>query len=1172
MRLRTIKLAGFKSFVDPAHLPVSGNLMGIVGPNGCGKSNIIDAVIWVMGESSARHLRGETLTDVIFNGSGSRQPVGQAQVELVFDNTEGRIDGRYAAYNEISVRRLLNREGVSTYYLNGVRCRRRDIQDIFLGTGLGPRSYSIIEQGVISRLIEARPEELRVFLEEAAGISKFRERRRETENRIRRTQENIERLRDIRLELEQQLERLQRQARAARRFKELKAEERLLKAQILALDWRELASAERQKAAFVGARENDLEQSLAALRQTEAALETQRAAQRAAKEAANEAQHDFYQISGDIAQLEQRLSDLRARCEGMQLELEAAQRARDELQDLQVEDEQLLQGLRDALTALEPSLGDAKSSSAEAQRALEATEQAMQDWQGEWEALNLERAGMDKQLEVTQIQLESSKARSRDFEQRRDALQDETEAIDRPALKARLAQSKQAYKAHAAGLEQHRAEHSRILAQLQQLRSRRAQLGAELTEARASYQDNENNIAAGKALQEAEQGEAQTTAGQWLVEQGLADAPRLMESITVDEGWEAAFEAAAGPILHYVCAARAINPAAASATLQQGRVGLLLGDAASPDYAPKPWPRLIDKTGGPDVLQGALNRVYLADDMEQAQAICQALDESEFVVTRDGICMNKHQLRIHRPATDGRGALARARELSRLQAGQDSLRKQITQLEQEQEQLDERLVAAEQQAEGLLVRVGEQQEQTALAASHHSDLSARLEQYDDRSRQLEAELQDLVKRRHDAQVEQDELEQSRQQLQASGQALDTRYARLQTQRDERRARHDEARVQWQDARNEAHEIALQLESDRARVTATEQTARRNEAQLAAAIVRIERLQTELLAQDEPMQALRQALELKLTEKLSATESLKSARDAEQGQDEQLRELTRQRAGCEQQTHDRRAVLEQARIEHQADKVRLQTIEEQLADEQQTAAALLEEMAQDADPAQWQARLDALNARIQRLGAINLAAIEEHERLAERNAYLDRQHDDLNQALETLEQAIRKIDKETRARFKQTFEQVNENLGEYFPLLFDGGHASLTLTGPDLLETGVTVMARPPGKKNSTIHLLSGGEKALAAVALVFSIFRLNPAPFCILDEVDAPLDDTNVGRFCGLIKKMSEEVQFILVTHNKLTMETARQLHGVTMQEAGVSRLVSVDIEEAVAMAATDAQ
>ena len=1169
MRLRKIKLAGFKSFADPVTLQVSGNLVGVVGPNGCGKSNIIDAVTWVMGESSAKHLRGDALTDVIFNGSGARQPVGQASVELVFDNSSGKLGGAYARYSEISIKRQLNRDAISTCYLNGSRCRRKDIQGIFLGTGIGPRSYSIIQQGVISRLIEARPEELRMFLEEAAGISKFRERRRETENRIRHTRDNISRLDDILEELDKQLEHLQQQARAAERFQELKQEERRLKAELLALEWQELSADAEERLKTVCYHENRVEQGVAALRKVEADIATQRENYHAAHEACNGAQADFYQVGSDISQLEQRVIHTSERIDTLVEEADKARQSeRELLRQLQADTREL-----DALTGqaglLEPRLQRTRAAGSDAQESLRQAEEAWQTLQGEWDALHHSLSGLDKRIEVNATRKELLQAGLEALEQRRGDLLEEVKTLVPERWKQEMAQFSKAGSNDENLLERNKQELSASSASLQEYRATVARLGARVRELNVDYQKNESRIAALEALQRDETPDDSESQARWLRALGLDHAPRLIDELRVEQGWEVALEVVAGPRLQDLCTSELQRAAGAARSLASGRAGLLLNNAEAIGYTPKPWLRLIDKVSAGTPVDAILNRVYLADNLEQAREICRDLDETESVVSRDGVWMNNYWVRIQRRADDAPGPLAREQELSRSGEARQSLEKEIRRLEHELTQKNDLIDAEECRNKELLAQLGSRQEAVAASRARFTELKTRYEQACDRGARIEQELLDLRERERSEQAEIDALEPLLAQDHESRQQLLKQRLNLESVRSAHNRTLADARAHWQNTNNDSHALALQAEAARAKKISFEQSIKRCEAQLAALGERIQELDRTATAQRAPLQQLRDELDVKLARKLGFETALSAARQTVQHQEQRLRDEEQTRGERELALQELRTALEQARIRRQEITVRVQTLEERLQASGHVPRPLLETLDERAGRQQWQERLSAVENRIQRLGAINLAAIDEYEQVGERKNYLDRQHADLSTALETLEGAIHRIDKETRARFKETFERLNANLKETFPLLFGGGHACLELTGQNLLETGVTVMARPPGKKNGNIHLLSGGEKALAAVALVFSIFKLNPAPFCILDEVDAPLDDHNVGRFSEMVKAMSKDVQFIIVTHNKITMEITRQLLGVTMHEAGVSRLVSVDVDAAVEMAAS---
>ncbi len=1169
MRLRKIKLAGFKSFVEPATLLVPDNLVGIVGPNGCGKSNIIDAVTWVMGESSARHLRGDALTDVIFNGSGARQPIGQASVELVFDNTVGKVGGQYASYNEIAIKRQINRDAVSTYYLNGGRCRRKDIQSLFLGTGLGPRSYAIIEQGMISRLIEARPEELRTFIEEAAGISKFRERRRETENRIRHTRENINRLTDIREEMEKQLAHLQRQAKAAERFQALKREERQLKAELLALDWQALSAQVKEKQGIVGAHENRVEQGIAHLRQIEADIEGQRESYTRATEEFNQAQSDFYQIGSEIAHLEQQIQHNQERVAAFNADITTAREAEHGIERQLDEDKRALAVIIEKARALEPQLSGSRSRSDDAYDALNQSEEAMQSWQNEWDAINQAMSQWHKQIEVDGTRLELLQSGLEESTYRRHNLMKESDELDLADMKARIAGLANSHADTEMSLQAGRRSQEQTLEGLRQSRGELSHINSQLSELRVDYQKNENNIASLKALQYGGAMEDQQALRQWLTSLQLDSAPRLIEDVHVQAGWEAAFEAVAGQYLQHIGVDDLDKVRAAAPTFQSGHVGVLLNNVTDRQYVPKPYPRLLDKVSTPFSLEGILGRVYVAEDLTAAEKLGEILDEDESVVTKDGCWLSNNWIRINRRADEDPGMLSREQSLSTLRRQQGRLALEMKALERAAEDKNKHIDDAEQTLKALQAQLNEQQAMTTSARAQYAEFKTRFEQSELRVGQIADALQELDLQERDDREEVRKLTEQLAQAKATAAKLERQRHRLEGLRAEHKRSLDNARRQWQSTHEHSHEIALQLESLSSQKGAIEQAIKRSDIHRATTQTRIGALQSQIDEQQQPMQALQQSLKGKLTDKALAEARLSAARDNVQLQESALRDKEQSRHGAEQQVQALRAELEEVRLDSQELTVRLQTVEEQLSTTGQVLDSLLQALDKSASKALWQERLKRTAGKIQRLGAINLAAIDEYGQLSERKTYLDSQDADLNEALTTLEGAIRKIDKETRTRFKETFEKLNDHLKECFPALFGGGHAYLKMTGQDLLETGVSIMARPPGKKNSTIHLLSGGEKALTAVALVFSIFKLNPAPFCILDEVDAPLDDNNVGRFSDMVLKMSRDVQFIIITHNKITMEIARHLLGVTMYEAGVSRLVSVDVDEAVEMAAT---
>lgn len=1167
MRLSKIKLAGFKSFVDPTTILLPSNRVGIVGPNGCGKSNTIDAVRWVMGESSARYLRGDSMEDVIFNGSSTRQPVGQASIELVFDNSQGVLGGQYAQYAEISIRRRVSRDGQSQYFLNGTRCRRRDITDIFLGTGLGPRSYAIIEQGMISRIIEARPEELRVYLEEAAGISKYKERRRETETRIRHTRENLERLQDLRDEVDKQLRHLQRQADVAERYKAWRDEERRLKAELMALRLRDLETESGHREQELRAQETRLEATVARQRQLEAGLEQDREALVDANETFNEVQGRYYRLGSEISRTEQSIQHHRELRERQSRELEQVRdglaQTRSHIQD----DEARLVEVLTELESLEPEHAVGSEALEEIGERLLQAEQAMGAWQGRWEAFNRRAAEPSQAAQVERTRMEQLERQIRALDERLSRLTQERETLSTDALRAEiLTLEDQSVLAHARVEtldEALQSARDRIHDNREQTRLHQGQVD----ELRRRIQSLGGRLASLEALQQAALGKQTASVMGWLKRQGLADAPRLGEGLDVTPGWEKAVETVLGQFLEAICVP-ALDPVAqVCASLEQGDLlAWETGDITGADDAPAP-DRLADRVRGPVPLLDLLADVHVAADLATALALRPRLGPGESVITPEGIWLGRRWLRVARDRDEHAGLIGRDRELRQLREEMQAL----------QETLESRQQDLEEGREGLReLEAGRDQAQVELNQAHRtaSELDAqlsnrrtRLEQVETRMQRVEGEITEVRAQRLQEQEALQQATRRRNEAVTRMEVLARERESLEQDRDGLRRDLDMIRTEAQARREAVHRMALTLQTLRAARDATRQALERLRGQSGQLQARLEDLQTALDDAEAPIGELEDTLATLVEDRMDVEHALSQARAGVQALEAGMRDKDQQRLGTEREAETLRGHLDELRMAWQEIKVRRQTVLEQLQDTGFTLAPLLEDLDPAATVADRQRQVDDLGQRIARLGPINLAAIDEYKAQSERKTYLDAQYNDLMQALETLENAIQRIDRETRSRFRDTFERVNGRLQEMFPRLFGGGQAHLEMTGDDLLSTGIAVMARPPGKRLSTIHLMSGGEKALTAVALVFAIFELNPAPFCMLDEVDAPLDEANVGRFCALVREMSERVQFIFITHNKTTMELADQLVGVTMREPGVSRLVTVDVEEAAQMA-----
>ena len=1167
MRLKSIKLAGFKSFVDPTTVHFPSNMCGVVGPNGCGKSNVIDAVRWVMGESSAKHLRGESMTDVIFKGSNSRKPANQASVELIFDNNEGRVTGEFAAYREISVKRTLNSDAKNSYFLNGSKCRRKDIMDIFLGTGLGPRSYAIISQGIISNLIESKPEELRVFIEEAAGISRYKERRRETENRIRRTKENLERLTDLREELERQLGHLHRQAQAAEKYKEYKAEERLKKAQLQALKWQAIDTGAQSQEQAIRELEVQLEAAISEQRSADAAMEDDRVQQMELSDRFHETQSSYYGTGNEVTRIEQTLQHRAERAKELSRDLEQVELSWEEAREQLADDQQQLEVLQEELIELEPELAILQDQEADSGDTLGQVEDDMRRWQHEWEQFNQRSHEPKRTAEVEQSRISHAEQVMTRLQEREKRLQEESATLagsEDEENMLLLSEKLTELELTADTVELRISDCAEAVEQRRQLVQ---DLSTELEHNRDELSRVRGRHASLEALHQASVHQDTGTL-EWLEQQQLKDHRRLMDTLQVSAGWERAVETVLGDSLQAVCLDSLDPVADALDQLEQGSL-ILLEAGATKRYSPSlsELPLLADKVVNGQESIPLLAGIYAADSLTSALSLRARLQPGESIITRDGIWLSAGWLRVNRGADNNAGVLERQREM-------EALAERLQQLEQESEALKTRLDGARSELEQYESQ--RQQLHNQLSAITRSqgevraDLGARkvrLEQFSERRRRLEHELHEI---REQYQLEHEVIGESRLRLQEALDRMEDDIGRREQMQDRRallQTRLEELRNKARFDQERSHQLALRQQSIDAQISSLKAAIERLSQQATKLRERREFLRESLQESNSPEGDLREQLEEMLSRRLEEEALMQQARMDLEAVELRIRSGEKVRLSAEQQAQKVRERLEKLRMDWQGMQVRRTTLAEQLQEDQFDLTTVLENLPDDASESAWEQDLERIGARIERLGAINLAAIEEYDTQSERKRYLDAQNDDLESALNTLENAIRKIDKETRQRFKVTFDKVNSGLQELFPRVFGGGQAYLALTGEDLLDTGVTIMAQPPGKKNSTIHLLSGGEKALTAIALVFAIFQLNPSPFCMLDEVDAPLDDANVGRYAKMVSEMSEKVQFVYITHNKIAMQAASQLVGVTMHEPGVSRPVSVDIEQAAAMA-----
>ncbi len=1167
MRLQAIKLAGFKSFVDATTVPFPSNLCAVVGPNGCGKSNIIDAVRWVMGESSAKNLRGESMADVIFNGSNTRKPVGQASIELVFDNTEGRLAGEYAAYSEISIKRQVTRDGQSNYFLNGQKCRRKDITDVFLGTGLGPRSYAIIEQGMISNLIEAKPEELRVYIEEAAGISKYKERRKETERRISHTKDNLDRLHDLREELERQLHHLERQAKAAERYTELKAEEREVQSQLHGLKWQTLSKEAKTKEENIGRLQVEQEAKIADQRRIDADVEEKRDQLVALNDQANEVQKRYYDYGTEIARIEDSIRYQNERNQQLNKDLEEVSENWYKIRADIDSDQRKLGELKHELAQTEPQQNQVQEVESESNRQLAAAEEAMQEWQANWEEFNRLAAESQNKGQVQQSKIEGLEQSIERLNARLGSFRADVERLSASTVEAEIGPLEAMLETQLEQTERIEVELEEVTDRIEKQREENQSFSSSLDSKRTELQNQKGRFASLEALQQAALGQQDDVEMQWLEQQNLKSNVRLGEQIKVEDQWALAVETVLGDYLQAVTVDDLSGLTSSLSSFAKGSLSFV-DKQNSNGTASVPAEFLMNKVTSEFDLSELLAGVKVADSLDAAFSIRSNLLAGESVITPEGVWLGKNWLRVSKDQDATAGVLKRQAELESLEQSMAELESAVEMLNADLEGGLAALTVAEGDRDDLSSRLAEQQRafsetkaqlgaKTLQAEQIKTELARANDEIEKGVIELESDEGRLREARNNLQAAMDQMEvdtSKRQQLQED---RESRQQALQTARD--KARED---------RDAAHQLDLRIQTVRSQISATEQAMTRLVEQQGIFAERKQMLETSISESEEPQVQLKEELSNQLEQRLEVENELTGLRQKVESYQHEIRKLEQSRGQFDEELEQVRASLEKVRMDWQGLEVRRNTIQEQLEAEKHDLQAVLNTLPEDANEQVWEENLTRIGNRIQRLGAINLAAIDEFKVQSERKQYLDAQNDDLEKALSTLENAIHKIDVETRTKFKETFDTVNAKLQQLFPKVFGGGHAYLEMTGEDLLDTGVGLMARPPGKRNSSIHLLSGGEKALTAIALVFSIFSLNPAPFCMLDEVDAPLDDANVGRYSNLVKEMSRTVQFIYITHNKIAMEMAEQLMGVTMHEPGVSRLVAVDVDEAVAMAA----
>lgn len=1174
MRLNSIKLSGFKSFAEPTNFVLPGQLVGVVGPNGCGKSNIMDAVRWVLGESRASELRGESMQDVIFNGTNIRKPASRSSVELVFDNADHRAGGQWGQFAEIAVKRVLTRDGTSSYYINNQPVRRRDVQDVFLGTGLGPRAYAIIGQGTISRIIESKPEELRLFLEEAAGVSKYKERRRETANRLSDTRENLTRVEDILRELNANLEKLEKQAEVALRYNTLHADATLKQHQLWFLKRAESEADQARVKADAAKSVNDLESRIADLRHIETDLETIRQAHYAAGDQVNQAQGKLYEASAEVGRLE---AEIRFVVEGRQrVEQRLAQLKEQTAQwaarkdDAAIETENLA---AQAIQAEEQAELLAAQSEDQAGQ-LPALEEALRAAQSKANEQRTSVGQVQQQIQVLAADQRNIEEQSRTLSLRHERLTADKNALNAPD-EARLVNLNTQFTAAKEAQEEAEARLHELTESVPQLdEDRRNKQQAVNTES-AKQADLSARMEALKALQEKVKTDGKLKP--WLAKHGLDGLQGLWSRIHIEQGWENALEAALRERLGALEVSRLDMVRGFAGTDGRDTPPAKLSfysppSAAAPAKASttnlKPladFLRLGD-AGQAALLGDWLHGCLTAASLDEALAARQQLHAGEVIFVKTGHAVTQHSVSFYAQDSEQAGLLARAQEI-------ENLEKQLRGQALISDEARSALIRAEAAYADAAQRLATARRETAEGQSRTHELQVEVlrltqlaEQTRARSEQIAGDLAEI-----DAQM--NDLQERKVTAEARFEELDMQLADSQ----ERHAQLDDRVIEAERKLNESREQqrALERQSQEAQFALRSLASRRDEltrsidiaAQQAASIAGEEERAKEELSRlsDAAAQA---GLQDALNVKLEREADLGAKRSQYDDLTTKLRASDERRLQLERELEPLRQRITEFQLKEQAARLGFEQYAQLLADAQADLAAV-EASIQTGNVrlTGLQGEIDRINREIQSLGAVNLAALDELSSARERKQFLDAQSADLNEAMNTLEDAIKKIDTETRELLSSTFDTVNRHFGEMFPRLFGGGNAKLMMTGEEILDAGVQVLAQPPGKKNQTIHLLSGGEKALTAIALVFAIFQLNPAPFCLLDEVDAPLDDANTERYAKLVASMSKETQFLFISHNKIAMEMAEQLIGVTMQEQGVSRIVAVDMEAALGFA-----
>ena len=1158
MRLTHIKLSGFKSFTDPTTIHVPGQLVAVIGPNGCGKSNVIDAVRWVLGEASAKQLRGESMQDVIFNGAATRRPAPRASVELVFDNSDHSLQGAWGQYAEVSIKRQLTRQGESTYFINNQTVRRRDITDLFLGTGVGARGYAVIEQGMISRIIEARPEELRAYIEEAAGVSKYKERRKETEGRLKDTREHLQRLGDLQNELARQVEKLEKQAETAERYKSLTAQLNQQQDLLDYAQWQQsLAAADKATAQHqsLQAQQDETAAQIQALNDEVHALQT---AEQSQQQAVHELSNKRGVLREQIARLEEQIRHQQNLHQRIERDKQAAQA---QMQRIHQEQQQIRVKLEENELQVEEKqteLAEWAMQVAEHEERLPELEEAQATLNAAFQTQQDEANRIRRELALKQQQLAHAEQTVAKHEERKGRLKQENQALNLPD------EAETAAAQEAAALLQSQQEHyeEQIIAAEDALHTAREVFQTTSNRFQSLKQQHITLQAQQQALSQI-LSQQQEAADFWQATDHTA-APQLWQHITAPAEWQHALSVILAERLHARAVPSGFVP---PVPLPQGQAAWLSDDLSGGIKKSLPVQALLNQIQAQPPFQTALHHwldgVLCAPDLGYALAHQSDLGAHQIWLTPEGHQVDKVSVLLYaKPAQES--LIAQKARLDGIASELENLAPELSAAEAAFKQAEAAVRSSEVQHKNLMQQQQQHTRQYSQAQQRAAELLARTNQGQIRREHIERELAQLAEEQTVLQHTSDGLSDDIVTLQEAAAELEHQQHSTAHSRQEQQGRLKQAQLALLEANRQyglaevaVHKLNQQKQNYQQQIARLEQqTLDWQERQQELALAYETEFQND--EQHIKLDELTEAVHTLDEEYIAVQEKL--AQIQEQGREQYTRVQALQTKLPQLQAATQTALLQQQEALINAKRYH-QNLTERAAD-----FDALEALAKES-PKVLNTSIGSLSQQIEALGAVNLAALQELEEARERDGYYRSQSEDVQAAIALLEEAIAQIDDKTKERFKETFDAVNGKVQTFFPTLFGGGEATLKMIGDDLLTAGVSIMARPPGKKNSTIHLLSGGEKALTAMSLVFALFSLNPAPFCLLDEVDAPLDDANTSRFCNLVKEMSAQTQFLYISHNRLTMEMAEQLVGVTMQEKGVSRVVAVDIKQALEMA-----